>query len=225
MNLSGVFCPVITPFTHEDALYTAKVLHNISRLNQVALAGYIVGSTTGEGEMLSFEERLRMLELVTQVAAPQKLKIAAVVEPSVLHAARFVAKASELGYQAALLESTDDFYARCVADRSPIPVLANVANHPNIISTPVHAPALTNAVPYVYVTIFEAERQREPEAAADWRLRIAPAEAAAAEHGIPAIKCVMELFGYYGGIPRLPKVPLSPAQRDEIAALFTELRS
>jgi dihydrodipicolinate synthase/N-acetylneuraminate lyase len=56
-------------------------------------------------------------------------------------------------------------------------------------------------------------------------LRIAPAEAATAEHGIPAIKCVMELFGYYGGIPRLPKVPLSPAQRDEIVALFTELRS
>lgn len=225
MNLSGVFCPVVTPFTHEDAIYTAKVLHNISRLNQVALAGYIVGSTTGEGEMLSFEERVSMLELVAQVAAPQKLKIAAVVEPSVLHAARFIAKAAELGYQAALLESADDFYARCVADRSPIPVLANVANHPNIIATPVHAPALANAVPYVHVTIFEAERQREPEAAADWRMRIAPAEAAIAKHGIPAIKSVMELFGYYGGIPRLPRVPLAPAQRDEVVSLFAEFRS
>jgi 4-hydroxy-2-oxoglutarate aldolase len=225
MNLSGVFCPVVTPFTHEDAIHTAKVLHNVSRLNQVALAGYVVGSTTGEGEMLSFEERVRMLELVAQVTAPQKLKIAAVVEPSVVHSARYIAKAAELGYQAALLEATDDFYARCVADRSPIPVLANVANHPNIIATPIQAPALANAAPYVYVTIFEAERQREPEAAADWRLRIAPAEAAIAKHGIPAIKCVMELFGYYGGIPRLPRVPLASAQRNEIVPLFSELRS
>ena len=48
MNLSGVFCPVVTPFTHEDAIYTAKVLHNVSRLNQVALAGYIVGSMTAD---------------------------------------------------------------------------------------------------------------------------------------------------------------------------------
>ena len=225
MNLAGVFCPVTTPFNHEDAIYTSKVQHNIGRLNQVALAGYVVCSRTGEGEMLSFDERVRMLELVAQAAAAEKLRIVAVSEPSVVHAVRLIERAAAIGYQAASVESTDDFYVRCVADRSPIPLIAPVPGHPNVVAQSIHVPVLANAVPYVYVTIFEAERSRELDAAEDWRARIAPAEAAVERHGVPALKYVMDLFGYYGGPPRLPRVPVSPALRKELAPLFVELKS
>jgi 4-hydroxy-2-oxoglutarate aldolase len=34
----------------------------------------------------------------------------------------------------------------------------------------------------------------------------------------------MDLNGYYGGPPRLPLVPVSPAAREEIAAAFDGLK-
>jgi dihydrodipicolinate synthase/N-acetylneuraminate lyase len=40
------------------------------------------------------------------------------------------------------------------------------------------------------------------------------------ELGIPAVKCAMDLNGYYGGLPRLPLLPLSAVQKAEIQALM-----
>jgi hypothetical protein len=34
----------------------------------------------------------------------------------------------------------------------------------------------------------------------------------------------MDLNGYYGGPPRLPFSPISPAAREEIAAAFADLK-
>ncbi len=213
MNWKGIFCPIVTPFNHLQDLYPAKIQHNLSRLDQIDLAGYIVGSATGESEMLSFEERIALLELAAQSTA--KPKIVATREPGVREAARVITKAAELGYQAAILETGDEFFRGCVEDRVPIPVLAEKLD----------APPIANAVPYVYQTIFEAERSREAEAAADWRARLQPAQAAIDRYGIPGLKAVMDRFGYYGGPPRLPRVALTPAQADEVAAAFDGLRS
>jgi len=38
--------------------------------------------------------------------------------------------------------------------------------------------------------------------------------------GIPAIKHALDLNGYYGGFPRLPLLPLSAAQKAEVASLM-----
>lgn len=230
MNLSGVFSPVVTPFNHEESLYVAKVQHNVSRLNLVDLTGYVVASKVGEGDLLSFDECVQLLELVAQSALPERTRIFAVQHPSVKHAAALIARAADLGYHAALLESPHpgpltELHARSIADRSPIPVLAPVSGHPNIVADPIHAPMLANAIPYVYQTIYEAERTRELEAAADWRSRVAPAEAAIARYGIPALKHVMDWYGYYGGPPRLPLVPVSPEVIQELTPPFRELKS
>ena len=40
------------------------------------------------------------------------------------------------------------------------------------------------------------------------------------ELGVPAVKCAMDLNGYYGGLPRLPLLPLSAGQKAEIQALM-----
>jgi dihydrodipicolinate synthase/N-acetylneuraminate lyase len=210
---NGVFCPLVTPFNFAEDLYPAKILHNVARLEKIALAGYIVGSRTGEGEMLSFDETVRLLELVA--GATKKLKIVSTALPSVRESARLIGAASELGYAAAMIDSGDDFQIRCVQDRVAIPVLRE----------PLNAPPLANAVPYVYQTIFEAERSRETEAAEDWRSRLQPALAAFDKYGVPGLKAVMDRFGYYGGPPRLPRVPLKPAEAAEMAAAFEGLRS
>jgi dihydrodipicolinate synthase/N-acetylneuraminate lyase len=210
---NGVFCPLVTPFNFEEELYPAKILHNIARLESIALAGYVVASPTGEGEMLSFDETIRLLELVA--GATKKPKVVSTHLASVRESARLIGAASELGYAGAIVDRGDDFHIRCVQDRVSLPVLRE----------PLNAPPLANAVPYVYQTIFEAERSRETEAANDWRERLKPALAAFERYGVPGLKCVMDRFGYYGGPPRLPRVPLKSSEAAEMAAAFDGLRS
>lgn len=213
MNLTGVFCPLVTPFRHDQELYAAKVRHNLSRLDEINLAGYIVGSQTGEGALLSFEEKLTLLGLVA--AATKKTKIIATSEPGVRNAVLLIEEAATRGYAAAIVESPNEFLIRCIQDRVSIPV----------ITAPITAPPVANVVPYVFQTIFEAERSREPEAAEDWRNRVQPALTVIEKYGIPGIKVAMDRFGYYGGPPRLPAVALTLVQTEEVAMAIDGLRS
>ncbi len=213
INLNGIFCPIVTPFRHTQELYPAKVLHNISRLNEIDLSGYLVGSATGEGAFLTFEEKLELFDLVSK--ATSKTKIVATSEPGVHNAVRLIEEAAQRGFTAAVVESEDPFLIRCIQDRVSIPV----------ITSPINAPPLSNAVPYVFQTIFEAERSREEEAAEDWKHRLAPVLTIIEKYGVAGIKVAMDRFGYYGGPPRLPKVFLTPEQREEIHNTISGLRS
>ncbi len=85
--------------------------------------------------------------------------------------------------------------------------------------------ALANAVPYACISIWEAHRTREAEAAEDWQRRIsAAATLVASTYGIPGLKHAMDLMGYFGGPPRLPLVPVGPAAQAEIAQAFSGLK-
>jgi 4-hydroxy-2-oxoglutarate aldolase len=85
--------------------------------------------------------------------------------------------------------------------------------------------AIANALPYACVTIWEAFRTREYEAAEDWQKRITPAaRSIATQHGIGGLKYAMDLNGYYGGTPRLPFLPPSEKAKAEIEEVFAGLR-
>jgi 4-hydroxy-2-oxoglutarate aldolase len=85
--------------------------------------------------------------------------------------------------------------------------------------------ALANALPYACISIWEAHRSREAEAANDWQKRISPAATLiAATYGIPGLKHAMDLMGYFGGPPRLPFVPVGPKAQAEIAKAFEGLK-
>ena len=65
--------------------------------------------------------------------------------------------------------------------------------------------AFANAAPYATISIWEAHRTREPEAALDWQNRIGRAAyLVTTKYGVPGLKYAMDLTGYYGGPPRLP---------------------
>ena len=84
--------------------------------------------------------------------------------------------------------------------------------------------AFANASPYATITIWEAHRTRETEAGWDWQGRIArAARMVTVKYGIPGLKYAMDLNGYYGGIPRLPLVPIGPEARKEIEEAFEGL--
>jgi 4-hydroxy-2-oxoglutarate aldolase len=85
--------------------------------------------------------------------------------------------------------------------------------------------AFANAAPYTTVSIWEAHRTREPEAALDWQNRIGrPAALVTSKYGVPGLKYAMDLAGYYGGPPRLPLIPPCLAARKEIEEAFAGLR-
>jgi len=86
-------------------------------------------------------------------------------------------------------------------------------------------PAFANAAPYACITIWEAHRMREHEAARDWQDRIArAARLVTAKYGVPGLKYAMDQNGYYGGPPRLPLTVVGPEAKREIADAFAEIR-
>lgn len=84
--------------------------------------------------------------------------------------------------------------------------------------------AIANSLPYVCISIWEAHRQREAEAAEDWQNRLKPATDMFATHGIPGLKHAMDVMGYFGGPPRLPFVPVNPTAQAEIARAYDGLK-
>jgi 4-hydroxy-2-oxoglutarate aldolase len=85
--------------------------------------------------------------------------------------------------------------------------------------------AFANPAPYAAISIWEAHRTREPEAALDWQNRIGrAAKLVTTKYGIGGLKHAMDLTGYYGGPPRLPLTVPGPAAKQEIEEAFAELR-
>ncbi len=85
--------------------------------------------------------------------------------------------------------------------------------------------AFANAAPYACISIYEAVRTREYDAAADLQRRFTPAAVAVTtKYGIPGLKYAMDLNGYYGGPPRLPLIPVGPEAKREIEEKFRDIK-
>jgi 4-hydroxy-2-oxoglutarate aldolase len=85
--------------------------------------------------------------------------------------------------------------------------------------------AYANAAPFSLIALWEAFRKREDEAARDWQARIAPAaKLVTTRYGIAGLKYAMDLNGYYGGLPRLPLLPLSAVAKAVIESAFAGIK-
>jgi 4-hydroxy-2-oxoglutarate aldolase len=141
MKFQGIFVDAATPFDHAGDLYRIKIEHNIGKWNQTSVAGYVVGGFTGEGALLSPDEKRELWKLAAASAGPEKVLIAGVDAAGVLEASRVANQAAELGYRAALVETphggplmaraeTQLLYYRSVADRANLPIF--IANRPGV---------------------------------------------------------------------------------------------
>lgn len=163
IKLAGILPSLATPFDHTGAIYAAKVRHNVGKLNDVKLAGYVAGACAGEGSALTSDEKVRLWSLVAECAAPGRLLVAAAGAESVREAVSLTAKAAALGYRAVLVRAPSG-YARmtrtaeaqeaffgAVADQAKLPVILDssplstgvaiaagsvvrLSRHPNIIA-------------------------------------------------------------------------------------------
>ncbi len=161
MKLSGIFAAITTPFDHNGDIYRVKIEHNLVRWNATSLAGYVVGSSTGEGPLLLHDEKLTVWELSAKSAAEGRTLIADVSAEGVREAAELAGHAARLGYHAVCARvpvhyagimhgaESQALFFRALADRSPLPVvilheqtwleddlavstIAKLSQHPNI---------------------------------------------------------------------------------------------
>lgn len=163
MLLEGIFAAVPTPFYADERVYFRKVEANMARYSRSLLSGMVVLGSTGEGVELNDAESREVLRVAAEATAPEKVLIAGVGRESVRGTVEMAEAAAGYGYDAVLVR-TPTYYAplmsaaavlhfyRSVADRSPLPVvlyhipkfvpyefpvqvIAELAQHPNIIGT------------------------------------------------------------------------------------------
>jgi len=161
MLIEGVFAAVTTPFYPDERVYFRKLEANMTRYSRSLLAGMVVLGTTGEAVTLNDAEYREVLQVAVEATAPEKVLVAGVGRESVKSTVETAELAAQLRYDAVLVR-TPSYYAanlssaavlnyfRSVADRSPLPVLlynipkcvpyqipvelvAELAQHPNII--------------------------------------------------------------------------------------------
>jgi 4-hydroxy-2-oxoglutarate aldolase len=161
MLMEGIFAAATTPFYSDERVYYRKLEANIDRYSKSLLAGIVVLGSTGETMALDDEETREVFRVAAAAAAAEKVLIAGVGRESVKHTVELAESAAKSLYDVALVRTPTYFSAqmtvsavlnfyRSVADRSPLPVLlyniprcvpydipvelvAELAQHPNII--------------------------------------------------------------------------------------------
>jgi dihydrodipicolinate synthase/N-acetylneuraminate lyase len=86
--------------------------------------------------------------------------------------------------------------------------------------------ALAACAPQACQEVYIAWKENDPELAALKQERIVPASRyVAGQLGIPGIKHACDLNGYYGGAARLPLLPLTANQKEEVARVMRDVRN
>ncbi|MGB6132038.1 MAG: dihydrodipicolinate synthase family protein [Acidobacteriaceae bacterium] len=162
MLLEGIFPAITTPFYPDGRLYLRKLEHNVERYSRTAASGIVVLGSTGEAVMLGDDETREVLRTAAHAAAPDKVLLAGIARESLLQTLHLAEFAANLQYDAVLVRTPHYYgpqmqplelltYYRALADRSPLPVVlysipkfthlelpvdvvAELAQHPNIIA-------------------------------------------------------------------------------------------
>jgi dihydrodipicolinate synthase/N-acetylneuraminate lyase len=83
-----------------------------------------------------------------------------------------------------------------------------------------------NPAPTACYEIYAAWKEGDSELAHEKQQRITKvATRIAVELGIPGIKYAMDFNGYFGGMPRLPLLPLTGEQKSEVESLLASIRN
>ena len=161
MLLEGIYAAVPTPFYPDERVYFRKLEANIARYSRTLLSGVLLLGSMGEAPELDDAESREVLHVAAEAAAPEKVLIAGVGRESVKATVELAEAAAKFRYDAVLVR-TPTYYAsqmspwavlhyfRSVADRSPLPLVlynipqcvpynipadlvAELAQHPNIL--------------------------------------------------------------------------------------------
>ena len=158
---SGVFTPITTPFTSDDAVDDAALRRNVDRWMGTPLTGLVVLGSNGEAAQLEDAEADRVVEIVRERVPSDRPLIAGTGRESTRATIAATARAAAAGVDAVLVRTPSFFKTQMtaeifvrhyteVADASPVPVLLynvtmftgvtlqveaveRLAAHPNIV--------------------------------------------------------------------------------------------
>lgn len=101
--LSGIYPPIVTPFTADEDVDYEALRFNIKRWNETGLSGYVALGSNGEGVYLSYEEKLRVIQTVAESRAEGKKLIAGTGCESTRETVRLSREAASIGVDGLLL--------------------------------------------------------------------------------------------------------------------------
>ena len=130
-ELKGVIPPVITPFTKEGKVDFDAFVKNITLLNKIPLAGYLILGSNGETPYISHQDKLELVRLAVQHKSPDKLIMVGTGLENTAATIELTNQAAELGADCALL-LTPNYYSEQMGDAAQIAYFTTVADNSNI---------------------------------------------------------------------------------------------
>ena len=124
-----LFAPLVTPFHSDESIDENAFLENLSLYDKAPLDGYVINGSSGEAEMLTQQERIRMVKLA--VSNTRRPVIAGVAAESVRATLEELHLLADLELRAVLIRTPSYFggqldqvcYYRMLAERAPFPIL------------------------------------------------------------------------------------------------------
>jgi 4-hydroxy-2-oxoglutarate aldolase len=160
-SFTGIFTPIVTPFTTDDSIDEGALRRNVDRWMKTPLTGLVVLGSNGEAAQLDDVEADRVVEIVRERVPSDRPLIAGTGRESTKATIAATARAAAAGVDAVLVRTPSFFKAQMsaeifvrhyteVADASPVPVLLynvtmftgvtlpleaveRLAAHPNIV--------------------------------------------------------------------------------------------
>ncbi|HEY1498908.1 MAG TPA: dihydrodipicolinate synthase family protein, partial [Acidobacteriaceae bacterium] len=86
--------------------------------------------------------------------------------------------------------------------------------------------AFAAPAPQACQEIYTAWKENDPIVAREKQQRINEASRiVAGKFSVPGLKYACDLNGYYGGVPRIPFLPLTAEQKSAVAAAMSDIRN
>jgi 4-hydroxy-2-oxoglutarate aldolase len=148
MHVSGLFHPLVTPFTPEGQLDAGALARNAQRLLPTPLTGLVVLGSNGESPQLEDDESDRAIAAVRDVLPADRPLLAGAARESTRATIEACRRAASLGVSAVMVRTpsfyknmmTSEVFVRhytAVADASPVPVLLyNVSMYTGVTLQP-----------------------------------------------------------------------------------------
>ena len=130
-KIKGVIPPMITPFKENGDVDYEGFASNIQKWNKDKMAGYLVIGSNSETVYLSEEEKLELVKLTAENAAPGRHVMAGTGLESARETIKFTNKCAKLGAQSALV-LTPFYYGGSMTSKALVRYFTEVANNSDI---------------------------------------------------------------------------------------------
>jgi 4-hydroxy-2-oxoglutarate aldolase len=140
-RVSGILAPITTPFVDEE-VSIEHMKENVRKYRETPLAGFLVLGSNGESKSLTEDEKVKILEVVSQEKADHQIVMAGTGYESTRQTIAFSKRAQALGADIVSLV-TPSYFKKSLTDDAMISYYTDVADAMNIPVFAYNAPGFT----------------------------------------------------------------------------------